>query len=124
MGSLLNKGWQTFSARHFSLVYNIFTENGTFFRKYLWKMGIKSMRYFFTFLLFGTIFPNNLCTGIQYCFKIAAKIIYFFEMDFDSTNSISTQNKNKPLYFSDLLLVLNNVQSLLLYKNTLHRLNI
>ena len=80
--------------------------------------------YFFTFLLFGTIFPNNLCTGIQYCFKIAAKIIYFFEMDFDSTNSISTQNKNKPLYFSDLLLVLNNVQSLLLYKNTLHRLNI
>ena len=45
-------------------------------------------------------------------------------MDFDSTNSISTQNKNKPLYFSDLLLVLNNVQSLLLYKNTLHRLNI
>ena len=33
-------------------------------------------------------------------------------MDFDSTNSISTQNKNKSLYFSDLLLVLNNVQSL------------
>ena len=58
--------------------------------------------HFLYFLGDRTIFLFKLCTMIRYHLKIAAKIIYFFEMDFYSTNSIHAINKNKPLYFSDL----------------------